>query len=601
MVQIFIDGPNELVHINEIDSVQNLRKAIASRSGIKEVDQRLVFRGKELQDGKLVSDYGVTESSTVSLLLRVHGGSTLGKKVKGRSKEVKKKKEKTGVKQTDEERALQERIRRMHENDYLKRLAINAKNELKNRMLQEQKNSKMNRLKIQNQWRKIMRLAKVESLRKDIEILSQNHERDVDRKDAIIQMLDRDLEEAEEQFQMALRSHLQNVDRLIDLQDARLLALENEFEQDLGTLEDEFNAEREEIIKQHTLEKTELLDIMAAVEVEEHEREAESKQEHEQQREEIRNKNLEDINVLRITLDSTIEDLESHFEAAHVNYLSNTDQRTTEFKDLTRVDQELSKDIDVKIRQIERLGASLAHWRTKITQNVRECAERNQALLEEKDSISAHFQELKGRMNKFREAQARRLSELTQNAHRCKAELKRKCELAERILIRAELCRKMETEREKVLPFYESSVEGDIDGEKDEDELSKGAAPGTLGAAASSDQASAAYQSSALTPSGKVVEEWNALDNFWKRHNKVLLDKLAIEKEKARLEKENTDLQAILKQYLDGISVNEDVMSGLNPLLVVNGRVKLNQPLPVRRGKPAVVDANHMVGTSRVS
>lgn len=35
----------------------------------------------------------------------------------------------------------------------------------------------------------------MESLRKDIEILSQNHERDVDRKDAIIQMLDRDLEE----------------------------------------------------------------------------------------------------------------------------------------------------------------------------------------------------------------------------------------------------------------------------------------------------------------------------------------------------------------------------------------------------------------------
>lgn len=38
-------------------------------------------------------------------------------------------------------------------------------------------------------------VLQVESLRKDIEILSQNHERDVDRKDAIIQMLDRDLEE----------------------------------------------------------------------------------------------------------------------------------------------------------------------------------------------------------------------------------------------------------------------------------------------------------------------------------------------------------------------------------------------------------------------
>jgi hypothetical protein len=53
-----------------------------------------------------------------------------------------------------------------------------------------------------------MRLAKVEDLRKEIEVLSQNHEREVDRKDAIIQMLDRDLEEAEEQHQMALRAHL---------------------------------------------------------------------------------------------------------------------------------------------------------------------------------------------------------------------------------------------------------------------------------------------------------------------------------------------------------------------------------------------------------
>lgn len=82
----------------------------------------------------------------------------------------------------------------------------------------EKKMSKWNLAKIQNTWRKIMRLAKVESLRKDIEIVSQNHERDVDRKDAIIQMLDRDVEEAEEQYQIALRQHLRNMDRLIDLQ-----------------------------------------------------------------------------------------------------------------------------------------------------------------------------------------------------------------------------------------------------------------------------------------------------------------------------------------------------------------------------------------------
>ena len=68
---------------------------------------------------------------------------------------------------------------------------VAAKAELRLRMEEEAKNSKMNGLKILNQWRKIMRLAKAESLKKDVEILSQNHERDVDRKDAILQMLDR--------------------------------------------------------------------------------------------------------------------------------------------------------------------------------------------------------------------------------------------------------------------------------------------------------------------------------------------------------------------------------------------------------------------------
>lgn len=63
-------------------------------------------------------------------------------------------------------------------------------------------------------------------------------------------MLDRDLEEAEEQYQMAHRAHLQNLDALIDLQDSRLLALENQFEEDLSTLEDEYTAEKDYIVKQ---------------------------------------------------------------------------------------------------------------------------------------------------------------------------------------------------------------------------------------------------------------------------------------------------------------------------------------------------------------
>jgi chromosome segregation ATPase len=162
-------------------------------------------------------------------------------------------------------------------------------------------------------------------------------------------------------------------------------------------------------------------------------------------------------------LDTQIETLEGLFENAHYGYLQHTDQRTTEFKNLTRKDQELSKEIEQKIRKIDRLQSSLQTWKMKISQNKKECQQRNASLSEEKNGIQQHFQNLKSRMNRFRNTQKSRLNELTKNANSSKNVLKDKCELAERILKLAELGRKMETEQEKVTPFYISSVEGEIE------------------------------------------------------------------------------------------------------------------------------------------
>jgi len=211
-------------------------------------------------------------------------------------------------------------------------------------------------------------------------------------------------------------------------------------------------------------------------------------------------------------------------------------------------------------------------------------------------------------MNRFRDAQAKRLSALTKYARSCKRKLNTKMSLAERILKLGELARKLETENEKVLPFYESSGRrpGE-DGGAPAGVEAKAMDEGADGADASklfgqeSGSSSLTGKARAIGDDGKPVKEWNYLDRFYRRYNKVLLDKLAIAKEKERLERENHDLQAILKQYLDGISVNEDVMRGPNPLLVVNGRVNLNAP-PVRRtGRVPVVEGNHMLSTHRVA
>ena len=78
--------------------------------------------------------------------------------------------------------------------------------------------------------------------------------------------------------------------------------------------------------------------------------------------------------------------------------------------------------------------------------------------------------------------------------------------------------------------------------------------------------------------SGAPVPEHEYLERFFNRRNRAFLSERAIDRERRRLDRENEDLRAILKQYLDGVSVNEDVIGDpANPLFVVNDKVLRRQ------------------------
>jgi dynein regulatory complex subunit 2 len=97
---------------------------------------------------------------------------------------------------------------------------------------------------IEDFWREQLRKLKSIELKKRIEVLSQQHDRQVDRKDAMIQMLFRDMEESEEQYRLALRTHLLNVDRLIHIQEERMEIIQEEFERGLTEIQEEFEEEK---------------------------------------------------------------------------------------------------------------------------------------------------------------------------------------------------------------------------------------------------------------------------------------------------------------------------------------------------------------------
>ena len=63
-----------------------------------------------------------------------------------------------------------------------------------------------------------------------------------------------------------------------------------------------------------------------------------------------------------------------------------------------------------------------------------------------------------------------------------------------------------------------------------------------------------------------------------------MLDKVANDEERRRLQLENDELRVILKQYLNGISITPDTIEVDNPLVVINSRSGIAIHQPVREG-----------------
>jgi hypothetical protein len=66
-----------------------------------------------------------------------------------------------------------------------------------------------------------------------------------------MQMLDKNIEEVEDQFNLALRNHLLQMEKLVEIRDARTSCLREEFERSAKILYDEYNKEAKDIKKNH--------------------------------------------------------------------------------------------------------------------------------------------------------------------------------------------------------------------------------------------------------------------------------------------------------------------------------------------------------------
>ncbi|XP_026195802.1 dynein regulatory complex subunit 2 [Anabas testudineus] len=455
---------------------------------------------------------------------------------------------------TEEEKLLYLQQRAQAEEELAKKKEEILTLFLKDKLQKEQRNSAVNLLKLNEGWRTILRQTRAAELRKDVSVLTQTFERQLDGLDSVIKSLERDLQEAERQSAQVRRVHLQHLERLWAQQEKRLQFLQQQWESSVQQLSSRFNSERKQMSAHSQQQRADLDDAAFTVE-----------QQHKDMTSEIHTLYRESIALYESAHEDrraalVVEDKGKLKEKALENQEAQQlfDKEAKELDSLLSRNNNYMKTAEMAEKAVKELQDSIIKLRTKLR-----CSRTDSELVERdltgaRNEVNTKTRKLRDQLTRAQMAVRKQLTDLTIHGNDAAKTLQEVINKGERILRVAEMCRKLENEQENVFP--PSAAEENSVTEKEELE--------------------------------KEQSQFPELQQLMQRINTALLHREALKKQRGDLSRENQQLRLLLRRHLDAMTVSDSTLDGPHALLTAY-RAPTTAAPPDRSRRHTVIEAVH--------
>ena len=283
---------------------------------------------------------------------------------------------------------------------------------LRTELLSEAEKSAAENSSISLAWGDLYKFNVPQELYLEIKSVKDSTQSVIGSKDDLIQQLKTELKQKDDKYVKALKRNSEDCDLLIQNMGEQFRKMQVAYQEELDEIESAFLQERKEIIEKNKNDMSHLFEKRNQMEQHFMDASQERAEEYQQQLEKLRQTDAEDYNILKIRLETDIQNLEQHLEAMRATYQLNTEKLEYNYRVLVERDQENQSTINQQKRKIARQRDILSNLKARYADSDKKFQDENIKLTEEYKRITEQFKDLQNKYKHFQNADTRKFEEV---------------------------------------------------------------------------------------------------------------------------------------------------------------------------------------------